>query len=274
MIPNEEWLPQAKRLSVGMKTRVYHKRERRPNLVIGHEVDKYWCYCQACKQGSVKLKEHVRLEDGYSPERTRSDLTLPQDMRPVLGDLVLENAIGAFLANKGMDFKYLPNLTQLMYSKSRKRLLLNTNCDVGAPQWLGRDISGAAREKWLSYNNVRYMGTEAFMKGLAIVVEDPFSYFKVIHAVKGPGMPGVYCSLGTRMHRELMLELIQYHDVLFFYDGDKAGYDGAKVNAQRLSVFGPKCVLYCAPPGLDPKDMTLEHIREHVQHGLAQANAA
>lgn len=266
MIPKEEWLPQAKRLVVGNSIRVRHRREGRPNLVIGHDAEKYWCYCHACHEGGVVHKEHVRLEDGRTPEKHRSDLTLPQDMRPVIGEPALENAIGAFLAGKGMDFKYLPNLTGLTYSASRKRLILNTS----PGHYLGRDVSGQAKEKWLSYNNEKYLsGYMPEVHKLAVVVEDPFSFYKVQHAFSTAQALRVFCSLGTRMGKELMLVLTQSPLVMFMYDGDKAGYAGSESNAKRLSVFGPRCIAHCAPPGFDPKDMELSAIKEHIYGGVS-----
>lgn len=261
MIPKEEWLPKAKRLAIGQKLRVRHLREKRANLIIANENDKYWCYCQRCKDGSVQLKEHVRFQEGVSPEAHRSDLTLPQDMRPVLGEEMLENAIGAFLAGKSMDFMYVPADT-LKYSASRKRLMVQVQ-----GKWFGRDITGSAAQKWLSYNGAHFVGerfkTNMLVAGTAIVVEDLFSYFKVKHCLTLTKY-SVYCSLGTGMHGTLMQELIKFPRVLFFYDGDSAGYDGAEKNARRLKVFGPSTAALCAPPGLDPKDMTQEAIIKHI----------
>src|SRR5699024_8603718 len=72
----DDWLDEAKRLPVGAVTRVQHKRDgsRRPNLVIGHEPDKYWAYCHACKEGGVHTKEHVRWGERAPAESRRRDI--------------------------------------------------------------------------------------------------------------------------------------------------------------------------------------------------------
>lgn len=262
MLQRDVWLRTAKSLAVGQTTRIYHNREKRPNLSVGNDVDKYWCYCYACKEGGVVRKEHVKINEGVSPEAHRSDLTLPQDMRPVLGEEMLENAIGAFLAGKCMDFLYVPADT-LKYSASRKRLMVQVQ-----GKWFGRDITGSAAQKWLSYNGAHFVGerfkTSLLVAGTAVVVEDLFSYFKVKHCLSFTKY-SVYCSLGTGMHGALMQELIKFPRVLFFYDGDSAGYDGADKNSRRLKVFGPSTAALCAPLGLDPKDMTQEAITEHIR---------
>ena len=53
MLPRQDWLDQAKRLAVGMKIRVRHQRERRANMVISNDKDRWWAYCNACKEGGV-----------------------------------------------------------------------------------------------------------------------------------------------------------------------------------------------------------------------------
>ena len=59
MLPEQDWLDKAKRLAIGMRVRVRHRHESRPNMVIANEKDKFWAYCQKCKEGAVVQKEHV-----------------------------------------------------------------------------------------------------------------------------------------------------------------------------------------------------------------------
>jgi hypothetical protein len=231
-------------------------------MIVANEHDKYWCYCQRCKEGAVLLKEHVRFNEGLSPEATRSDLTMPQDMRPVLGDEALERAIGSFLASKHMDFWYM-NVGDLFYSASRKRLIVRT----AKGSYFGRDITGAAMQKWITYNNEDFVGAKKTATFRAYVVEDLFSYYKVLKSLSDEHV-SVYCSLGTGMSRSLMLELLPYQSVTFFYDGDAAGYTGSQKNCVRLQVFGPKTKAACAPAGKDPKDMTISEIRDHYSRNL------
>src|SRR5574337_600338 len=83
MLPQHEWLPHAKALAVGMKNRITHRNERRPNLVVGNAHDRFWAYCQACREGAVLEKDHVRLD--LADVELPSQLERPLDARPVHG---------------------------------------------------------------------------------------------------------------------------------------------------------------------------------------------
>lgn len=79
----------------------------------------------------------------------------------------------------------------------------------------------------------------------------------------------MFCTLGTKINPPLFLRLIQDFDkVLSFYDGDTAGWNGCSDNSKRLNALGlgllATVVTQCAPRGLDPKDMGLMAIRQHI----------
>lgn len=193
MLHQHEWLHIAQRIPLHSKTRTYHGRERRPNLVIGNEPDKYWAYCQACKCGAVHEKEHVRLT-GESPEKHRSDLTIPNDLVDPRTSEALTAGVGAYLAGKGMDFKYLPNV---LYSASRRRILLLEHGQF----WFGRDITDTAKQKWLSYSGAQFVQLSTGHR-YAVVTEDLFSAHKVEHVRQQQDMPvDVLCALGTGTHQ-------------------------------------------------------------------------
>ncbi len=259
MLPKEEWLPQAKRLAVGMQDRLYHGQEHRPNLVVGNSGDRWWAYCQACKRGGVEMKEHVRI-DVQSPERARSDLTMPHDMKRLCDlDLHTQETLGGFLATKCMDPCMLP---PLYYSDNRKRLLLQYNGG-----WFGRDVTGDALEKWLTYNRTQYLLHSHPNSPKAVVVEDAFSFFKVIWATHGKLT--VACALGTGIKDSLTLALVPVthrpgHEIIWMFDGDAAGRSGARQGTVRLRGLGARSFDACAPDGKDPKDLTGEEIRHHL----------
>lgn len=252
----EDWLPIAKRLAINAKVRVRHGHERRTNLTIGNAGDHYWAYCQACKEGGKEMKEHVRITEMRAPAESQS-LILPDDMLKVLdSDKAVQDAVLGFLASKNMDAQYLP---ELWFSRKRCRLLFMHGCE-----WLGRDTTGASMQKWLTFNGSNHLrsGTST---GLAVVVEDPFSYYKVRWALRQHhDRPDIYSSLGTSMSDELMLILIHCDRVLFMYDDDAAGHRGADTEAKRLRALGVNAVAKCATGGRDPKDMTIEEIRQHI----------
>ena len=91
MIPEREWLPQAQRLAVGMRLRVRHRRESRANMTIGNDRDRWWCYCQRCKEGGVVTKDHVLLTSPI--EVVEHDLSVPADLRPVMGSHTYSKAL-------------------------------------------------------------------------------------------------------------------------------------------------------------------------------------
>jgi hypothetical protein len=251
----DDWLHIAKRLCVGARVRVQHGRERRQNMTVGHEGDHYWAYCQACKASGRVDKEHVRITDMKAPAESHS-LVLPDDMVKVLdADKAVQDAVGGFLASKNMDPQYLP---ELWFSRSRCRLLFMHGCE-----WLGRDTTGASMQKWLTFNQSNHLH-HTWGTGLAVVVEDPFSYFKVRWALRDKPVYAVYSSLGTRMSDELMLLLLKSDHVTFFYDDDAAGHKGAATESHRLRALGVQAVARCATLGRDPKDMTIEEIRQHI----------
>lgn len=261
MLQEQDWLPQAKRLSVGMKLRVTHGRERRPNMVLGNTSDRWWAYCQACKSGAVVLKEHVVL--GLHEPAPPVDLSFPTDLVRVLGSEA-ETPVMRFLASKNMDSMYLP---ELWYSASRKRLLLDTGHG-----WMGRDITGNSPSKWLTYNRQKLLGTVK-LGMIAIVVEDTFSWYKVRWALRNSQGYCVLCALGTGVHDALVLELLKARGVLWFFDADAAGRKGASSGCKRMRGVGVLSSEIFPPEGLDPKDMQCNAILNLIgQHHETHAH--
>lgn len=255
-IAHSEWLSVAKNQPIGGTARVMHGRETRPNLQVGNEVDRYWAYCHACKTGGVVLKEHVRLA-GALPPKASNLVARPEDAvhkHDWSGDV--QNAIAGFLAHKNMDLMYLPEA--LYYSPSRKRLIIQT--DLG--EWLGRDLTGRSDQKWITYDNQVALSL-SFKYDHVVIVEDPFSAYKVRWALSGERI-SVYASLGTRIHDRLLVRLLQHCTTAqMFYDGDFAGRQGADFGAAKLRGVGISAVADCAPDGLDPKDMSVLAIQNH-----------
>lgn len=253
MLPENEWLAKAKSLCVGMKERVFHRSERRPNMVVGNERDRWWAYCQACKEGAIVLKEHVILGDANTAPPPAADLTFPPDLQRLAGTDA-ELPVLRFLASKNMDGVYLPDL---WYSPSRKRLLLDTGYG-----WMGRDVTERSPQKWLTYNRQKLLG-RVQPSHQAIVVEDTFSWYKVRWALCNAKVGlhvSVVCALGTGIGDALTLDLSKASKIAFFFDGDAAGYKGAKAGVQRMRAFSVPSYAIHPPEGLDPKDMQCNSI--------------
>lgn len=270
-LPDEVWLPAAKRLGVGMQGRHRHRgctsSSDRENLTYKHLADRYVAYCQACKGYGIHTKEHVAF--GYVAPAVSNLLTRPTDMVQIVHLEAHERAnIADFLASKNMDLLYFDAV--MAFSPSRKRFIVSD----WEGKLMGRDTTGRAHSKWLTYDGQHFLEPREWTQGSpALMVEDAFSMYKVRWALRGTGMDvAVYCSLGTKMHSTLFLKMLERHrEVVSFYDGDQAGYNGCNANDRELRALGiarrhlGTGVRYCAPEGLDPKDMTIEAIRDHVR---------
>lgn len=254
------WLPQAKRLAVGMKGRIRHMREGRLNLVIGNDRDRWWAYCQSCKEGGVLMKEHVILTADQLP-LTEADLKLPCDIKVVRGS-EYEDIIGKFLLSKGMHPVYLP---KLWCSARAKRLLLQDS----AGNWHGRDLTGRSERKWLNYNHAQYAWGGEYMRN-AVATEDLFSMYKIQYALDGAwatmGRRWVtICTLGAGCGTAAALAMRNCNTVTWAYDADKAGDAGYASGSKRMRSFGSKQLRARPPEGLDPKDMDIADIRTMIQ---------
>ena len=250
MLPEQDWLHKAKRLAVGMTSRTYHRNEGRANLTIGNMADRWYAWCHRCHEGAVVHKEHVRLTEALEVPDT--SLVFPKDTVAVWNS-EYEEPVERFLATKNMASMYLP---PLMYSPSRKRLLLQSNgC------WHGRDVTGRAASKWLNYSDAQITGD---VGDNVVVVEDLFSMFKVRWALRDSPNLHILCALGTQDKPALVARLMNAERIIWFFDADKAGDDGAQRCQLRLRAFGHKQVRLRPPEGKDPKDMDCTVIKQEV----------
>lgn len=276
-LPDEEWLHLARKTAVGQQARHVHLREGRANLIVGNRDDRWWAYCQSCKEGGVVMKEHV-LTLTREPEASRT-MSIPVDLRKVYElPKYQQEYIAKFLSSKGMDLTMF-NIEEVLWSESRQRLLVQTG---GAsfqghfkPHYMGRDTSGKSPEKWLTYNGQHYLGWADKPTPLAVLCEDTFSYLKGKWATSvSSRLQGItwYCTLGTAIHDGLFLQLLKKHDaVASFYDGDEAGVKGMLTNNKRVRGAGLQAFDCCtAPEELDPKDMRVHEIQQHVQSLYSQ----
>jgi len=269
MIPTEEWLSQAKRLPVGQSRRVRHRFESRQNMVIRNTPEGWGCYCHACGEGGFVPKEFVKLSNDAPPEPYKQ--YIPSDLVKLSElDRFQQSKVYGFLAQKGMDSVYFDGV-QVRYSPSKERLVLCLRGPDG-DAWLGRAV-GAQQPKWVAYSTPT-TGYAEFVwvfdhnrEGPWVVVEDPFSLVKLQWCLPGAN---VGSSLGTKpadgLMRLLLNQQITQAPVLIWYDGDKAGEQGADKAVRRLQGLGVQAKALTVP-GKDPKDMTINEIREII-HGL------
>lgn len=255
MLPEHEWLAQAKRLAVGMKSRIKHRNEKRINLVIGNDPDKYWAYCQRCHEGGVVKKDHVLLGD-YDPI-IPVELGTPDDMKMVRFS-EYEVPVARFLATKNMALTYMPQ--DLRVSPSQRRLIVpcSTHNDCF---YHGRDLTGRSDRKWLNYNSQQIVLAPTYQqRKRVVVVEDLFSMFKVNWAAHNSNIPvNVVCALGTAIKGSLVVQLMEFDNVIWFFDADPAGTDGALNGMRRMRVWNRQRFIK-PPAGCDPKDMDCKDI--------------
>lgn len=237
----QDWLPQAQKLAVGMTVRVYHRHERRPNLIITNARGEYKAYCQACKVGDVVKKEHVLLT--AVAQHSPRTLQRPTDLQVAQSSEWAE-VVGAFLARKNMMYPYLP---ELWVSAGTKRVLLQDD----AGKWHGRDLTETSTRKWLNYDEALFVGVPG---PRTVVTEDLFSMYKMRFALRGTDW-SVCCTLGADCTTAAALALSGVKILVWAYDADKAGDEGYSRASKRMRPWGAKQYRARPPEGLDPKDM-------------------
>ena len=258
MLPEHEWLAQAKRLAVGMKSRIKHRHERRINLVIGNDPDKYWAYCQRCHEGGVVKKDHVLLGEPVKPGT--DGCVLPDDLMHVMHS-EYEVPVARFLASKNMALTYLPAGTWV--SPKTRRLVIGGYGVKGNFERHGRDLTGKSAYKWMNYDHSLVMPGQVvhYTPDLpCVVVEDLFSMYKVRWACHNAEIQvAIVCALGTDIKDALAAYLMMYPKHIWFFDNDPAGNTGVSAGVRRMRPFAEQVAIY-PPLGCDPKDMDCKDI--------------
>ena len=164
------------------------------------------------------------------------------------------------LQSKGASTALLGSVgARLRYNVKDHRLVLSfTGVDIG------RDCTGVSPAKWLKYHRDDGLGY-VYLQGKnvqdtrVVITEDVFSAAKITYYTGVSSM----CLLGTGFDDQKVVQLLNA-TVLVCTDGDKAGYDAARVIKQRLDVLGVPTEVRIKD-GYDPKDMTPEELLEFVK---------
>lgn len=253
----ESWLSQAKRLYVGETARIRHPadtRADRPSVLISNQADRWAARCFRRNTGDVVFKDHVIP---YKAPKDSESVRIPDDIVPVSTLPAHEQrAIIGFVVSKGLSASMLP---ELLYSPSRQRLIIATDCQY----LLGRDLTESSPVKWMDYTRrgKKHLGYVR-KGGKVVLVEDVLSYYKVRYALGDEW--DVLCLLGTVLRPSAALELVRASKVVVILDGDKAGRAGAS-KIRRNLTWVPEVVVVNLQEGLDPKDLHINEIRETIR---------
>lgn len=247
----DEWLYLAKSISVGSQARFRHGAENRRNLVVYNNHDTWSCWCHSCQAGGSVKKDVVNLA-AMAEEKPKHPIWNPKLVPLAKSDKLRE--VAKFLNSKGMSVMYLPNP---LWDTERHRIVLEF-----PEQRVGRTIRNDGA-KWLKYSGeadyVELVGGESKSY---ILVEDLFSALKVRY-VLGTRF-NVVALMGTKLDGELQA-FFRDNDVKVYtmLDGDTAGRKGAFNIKRRLSLLGRGVVDVAIPDGKDPKDLSLDEIRNY-----------
>lgn len=261
---HSEYLAKAKAVPVGQKRRVHHGCGATPAMDVWNNPDSWSAYCHRCKESSKVYKEHLtplpKDTVVYRKYCTDSDLLELSVLAQKHPDWYRRMIV--LVQSKGVSCALLEAVgATLRYNVKDHRLVLKFNgVDIG------RDCTGYSSVKWLKYYRDVGLGY-VYLQGKNVqgvreriaITEDTFSAAKITYYTGVSSM----CLLGTAFDDQKLVKLLDA-EVLICTDGDKAGYDAARVIKQRLDALGvPNQVRI--KDGYDPKDMTPEELLELVK---------
>lgn len=263
--PDEPWLRACKRLAIGGSRR-FRCCGATPAAILYNKPLSWEMYCNRCKRPAVVKKQMLRIQ---APVQERPVQPVPAQLKHVPQLPADEQHwIWTFLQSKGLDPLILPS-EEFMVAAGR----LIIPFGGGA---LGRALSPQLQPKWVQYAGQgtkppHYLWLGMHRARFAMVVEDPFSAKKLAYAAKGEPIT-VYCTLGTRAHADLRVEIAAagHERTLVWYDGDLGGDRGLVLLRKALRPY-TKVSTYSVH-GCDPKDLQLPEIKE-VLNGLCSGES-
>lgn len=274
MIPREEWLPAAQRLSIGRKLRIRHSCGQTASLDVYNNADAWSAYCFRCKEKGWVPKEH---------QSVRRAVVEPDRITPVPATVVQlsdatqyeQNRIWELLCRKGCPPGVIPE-EMLWYERSVQRLMLRSGTLA-----LGRALDQRRLPKWLCYGawhglpmvwTTRHgaVGTQPVASAhpsSVVLTEDALSAHKVAKAIDTFAPESslvVIATLGTIVTDRFLPYVVNRPTVVCMYDGDPAGQAGFIAMRKRLAVWGQP-VLDRRPASGDPKNNDLAEIIKKLE---------
>lgn len=261
MLHHSEWLLKAKAVPVGQKRRVHHGCGATASMDVWNNPESWSAYCHRCHDSGRMYKEYltpvpkdVVVYRKYCNSADLVELSVLRSKHPEWFRRMI-----VLLQAKGVSTALLEAVgATLRYNVKDHRLVLKfSGVDIG------RDCTGVSPAKWLKYHRddglgyVHLQGKNA-QDTRVVITEDVFSAAKITYYTGVPSM----CLLGTGFDDQKVVQLLNAK-VLVCTDGDKAGYDAARVIKQRLDVLGVPTEVRIKD-GYDPKDMTPEELLEFI----------
>lgn len=259
LVQKEHWLKAAKRLPVGATDRIYHGAEKRPNLVIRNQQDKYTAYCHHCHQGDVLYKDAVRIQAETPVEKSKRGIPdlVPADLWTPEEELKIKK----FLVSKDMAMGFFGWSMRPLLNRADNRLVFRT-----PDQIVGRDLTGRAPAKWFTYygNSTYNRAKHVEFQGVTVVLtEDYMSALKLQYVFnqKFPKLMAV-AVMGTKLCSDLTVQLTKARNVIILFDGDSAGYKGAEAFTSAFDVLDIPYMDWTGkmPENCDPKNLSTEAI--------------
>lgn len=257
-----EWLDQAKLVPVGQKRRVFHGAERTRALDVWNNEDSWSAYCHRCHTSAIKYKQFLQKVDATVPVFRKW-----LDHKSLIGiDLLSRSfpdkykALITMLQHKGVSLTVLADLNP-RYNIADDRLVF-TFGDVE----LGRDCTGRSEAKWLKYHkedskSFLYLQGKNLRNNREVLVtcEDLFSAAKIRYYTGFSTM----CLLGTRFEDAKLVHILENNcAVIACGDGDSGGWDCNRLVTSRCNLHGVPYSVCPIPDGLDPKDLSPEHLNQ------------
>lgn len=266
MLPENEWLPQARRLAVGQQRKVRHNEEHTYAMTVGNDMDKWWAYCHRCKVGGMVRKDHVNLAEPVYHRKPIQYVLKPLHEL----DQHTELRIARFLLSKGLDLSMIPP-SHVWYDHERRRMVLQS---PGSPL-MGRALDEGVTPKWLDYTEGAWYkpSVEPWPGTNYVLVEDALSAYKLQYVAHKFHIPIIaVCCHGTRVRDALMRQLVWCATRLaVWFDNDAAGNNGRLATEREFRGYG-RPVWGIVSSG-DPKDATIQEIKEKLS-GFAYPNGA
>ncbi|UFK26887.1 putative primase/helicase protein [Vibrio phage vB_VpP_HA7] len=259
------WLRACKRLAIG-QTRRFRCCGATAAAILYNNPQSWEMWCNRCKQVTKEPKKYVRLD---ATVHERSMQPVPTDALCISQTSAeIQHFVFSYLTSKGISPNMLEDVCRLEWSESKGRIIFRFENVV-----LGRSISPNVTPKWVQYGSnfqtLVNLKPDCTQPSLVVLTEDTLSAIKVQYVANlfFKGRVLVVSTLGTTISltvRALLASLMEQTgskpNVLCWYDGDKAGVDGARKAQKVLRPFANVHPLTI--DGKDPKDCEPTQIKE------------